>query len=84
MYSSVKVNQMSQSQNANKELITHPYKCEVDVTFPNDIDTKRAFEVLSVDDEIGNRVKKEFFICKTNSEGTFPCPSETDGNVLRV
>ena len=66
----------------NEASIERPFKCEVDVSFPTAIDAKRAFEVLSVDDEIGNRVKKEYVICATNSEGiTVPCPT---GKVLRV
>mmetsp|Transcript_28733 Transcript_28733/g.52516 ORF Transcript_28733/g.52516 Transcript_28733/m.52516 type:complete len:111 (-) Transcript_28733:399-731(-) len=39
---------------------SHPYKCEVDITFPTARHAKTCMDVLSVDDEIGDRVVKSF------------------------
>ena len=63
-------------------IMYRPYKCEVDVQFPTAIDAKRACEVLSVDDEIGNRVTKQFSICSATSDSS---DVEIEkGTILRV
>ena len=75
---------MPQTNPPTSKPISRPYQCQVDITFPSSVDAERAYQVLSVDDEIGNRITKDYSICSTTSEGTvIPC-QDKDGNVLRV
>lgn len=39
-----------------------PYKCEIDITFPTKQHAQQCMDVLSVDDEIGDRVCKSFSV----------------------
>jgi len=39
-----------------------PYKCEIDITFPTKQHAQQCMDVLSVDDEIGDRVYKSFSV----------------------
>ena len=34
------------------------YKCSIEIKFPTDLQAQHAMEVLSVDEEIGDRVTK--------------------------
>ena len=50
----------SKRTNGNSKIINRPYKCTVEITFPSKIDAQRAMDVLSVDNEVGERAVKFF------------------------
>jgi len=55
-----------------------PYKCQMDIAFPSALDSKRAMDVLSVDEEIsGDRVVKTYSVISSGGDGG-------EKNVLRV
>mmetsp|Transcript_59750 Transcript_59750/g.177056 ORF Transcript_59750/g.177056 Transcript_59750/m.177056 type:complete len:124 (-) Transcript_59750:614-985(-) len=47
-----------------------PYKCRVDVTFPTALHAKRASEVLSVDNEIGDKTARSFSLISAAAAAT--------------
>ena len=48
---------VSQATNDEK-----PYHCTIEINFAEPLHAKHAMEVLSVDEEIGNRVTKSFAV----------------------
>lgn len=58
---------MSMTEN---NTIEYPYVCQIDVSFPNSLDAKRAMQVLQVDKEPGNRVVKSFSLINKNESSS--------------
>ena len=59
------------------EMIQRPYKCDIDITFPSNKHAMDAKNVLSVDQEIGDKAEKTFEILQNSTD-------ETKNNILRV
>jgi len=58
-------NTITTTTSNNKTTTTNdpkPYKCEIDITFPKRKHAQQCMDVLSVDDEIGDRVCKSFSV----------------------
>jgi hypothetical protein len=57
------------------------YKCSIDIQFPSPLHAQNALDVLSVDEEIGDKVSKSF---STNENLLSVCFASKEAKMLRV
>lgn len=76
---------MSRTKSIN-DTTTAPYQCEVELRFPSNHVAQMAKDVLSVDEEVGDKTWKTFSICSslTHSADDKGSDLSEDMSVLKI